>query len=87
MVGNKEKGEETRKKIMTYMTNYMQIHGYSPSIREIGDGIGLKSTSTVNNHLNKMIELGQLETDAPPGASRAIRVPGYRFRKEEMGDE
>lgn len=52
-------------------------------MREIGQGIGIHSTSTVQRHLEKMIKEGTLETDAPAGSTRAIRVPGYKFVKEE----
>lgn len=72
-----------KQRILEYITNYIQTHGYPPSVREIGAGVGLKSTSSVHAHLARMIEIGMLETDAEVGASRAIRVPGYRFVKEE----
>lgn len=79
-----EKGICTRKRIREYITAYIQTHGYSPSVREIGDGVGLSSSSSVQNHIQKMIQDGTLETDAPPGTPRAIRVPGYKFVREEQ---
>lgn len=72
---------ETRKKIYDFIVSYMQEHGYSPTVREIGDGVGLKSTNTVWNHLRKMFDSGMIETDAEC-APRAIRVPGYKFVRE-----
>ena len=75
-------GKEKRNKILQYIVTYIQEHGYSPSVREIGEGIGLNSTSTVQYHLNRLFELGELETDAVKGTARAIRVPGYKFVKE-----
>lgn len=78
----KEIGIYTRKRILQYVINYIQEHGYSPSVREIGDGVGLSSTGTVQTQLQKMLETGELETDAPPGTPRAIRVPGWKFVKE-----
>lgn len=74
-------GENVRIRIYNYIVDYLEEHGYPPCIREIADGVGLKSTSTVHNHLCTMFERGVLETDAKPGASRAIRVPGYRFTR------
>lgn len=53
------------------------------SVREIGDGVGLKSTSSVQSHLRRMFDEGIIETDAKFGSPRAIRVPGYRFVKED----
>lgn len=50
-----------------------------PTVREIAKMTGYKSVSSVQGHLVKMFELGILETDEKLGASRAIRVPGYKF--------
>lgn len=72
---------ETRKKIYDFIVSYMQEHGYSPTVREIGDGVGLKSTNTVWHHLRIMFALGIIATDAEC-APRAIRVPGYEFRRK-----
>lgn len=75
------------KKILEFIIEYTQIHGYSPSIREIGDGIGLKSTCSVHVYLKRMFDSGMLETDAEGCAPRAIRVPGYKFVKENKHGE
>lgn len=75
-------GEEVRNKILKYIVFYIQEHGYSPSVREIREGTELNSTSTVQYHLNRLFELGELETDARKGTARAIRVPGYKFIRE-----
>lgn len=77
----KRHGEEVREKILEAVVSYIKEHGYSPSVREIGDMVGLKSTSSVQAHLAKMLKSGMLETDCGIGASRALRVPGYRFVK------
>lgn len=61
--------------IFCYVKMYIMQHGYAPSIREICAGVGVKSTSSVQMHIRKLIELGKLETDAPIGTSRALRIP------------
>ena len=76
-----EHSGEVRMMIYYYIVNYLEEHGYPPSVREIADGVGVGSTSTVHNHIRIMFERGKLETDAPPGTPRAIRVPGYRFTR------
>lgn len=76
-----EHGEEVRKKILEAIVEYIRKHGYPPSVREIGDAVGLKSTSSVQSHLKRMKEEGTLETDAGFSSPRAIRVPGYTFVK------
>lgn len=73
-----------KEKILDYIISYIQLHGYSPSVREVGEGVGLKSTSSVKRYLDKMCYEGMLETDAGIGAPRAIRVPGYKFVKERQ---
>ena len=78
--------KNTRIKIYDYIVDYLEKHGYPPSICEIADGTGVKSTSTVHHHICMMFKLGVLETDAPPGTPRAIRVPGYRFVRGETNE-
>lgn len=80
------KGQQARIKIYKYVVAYIREHGYPPSVREIGDGVGLKSTSSVYSHLKRMLEEGMLETDAEFGQPRALRVPGYRFIKEDWNE-
>lgn len=78
-----EHGKEVREKMLAFIIAYIQQHGYPPTVREIGQGVGFKSTNSVQTHLLRMFNEGMLETDGVPGAPRAIRVPGYRFVKEE----
>lgn len=78
-----ERGEEMRNKIKEKIIEYMCEHGYSPSVREIGEMVGLKSSSSIHAHLMLMFEKGMLETDGEFGSPRAIRVPGYKFVKVE----
>ncbi len=46
--------------------------GYPPSVREIGDALGLRSPSTVHSHLSTLVRLGYLRRD--PTKPRAIEV-------------
>ncbi len=78
----REHGEKTREAIYKAIVSYIERHGYPPTNREIGKMVGLKSTNSVYEHLLVMKELGVIETDEGFGASRAIRVPGYKFVKE-----
>jgi repressor LexA len=50
----------------------MQDRGYPPSVREIGEAVGLNSPSTVHNHLNTLQKMGFLRRD--PTKPRAIEV-------------
>lgn len=76
------KGRQVREKILAYVVSYIQDHGYPPTRREIGEAVGLKFPSSVQSHIRRMIGEGTLETD-DEDSPRAIRVPGWRFVKEE----
>lgn len=70
-----------REKILSAIISYIEQHGYPPTVREISDMVGLKSTSSTQSHLIRMKADGMIETDAPEFSTRAIRVPGYVFTK------
>ena len=76
-----EQGKRKRDEILDFIIAYISDHGYAPTTREIGEGVNLKSTSSVHAHLTRMFEEGVIETDTGIGVPRAIRVPGYEFKK------
>lgn len=43
-----------RNQIVSFVASYTKEHGYCPSVREIGYAVGLRSTSTVYDHLKRM---------------------------------
>jgi repressor LexA len=57
---------------MEFLTRFQDSHGYSPSIRQIGDSINVKSTSLVDYYLNQLQNLGYIERE--DRISRSIRV-------------
>ncbi|SNR87916.1 SOS-response transcriptional repressor, LexA [Anaerovirgula multivorans] len=58
--------------ILQYMKNEINKKGYPPSVREICLAVGLKSTSTVHGHLNKLENKGYIRKD--PTKPRAIEI-------------
>ena len=67
------KRNDTQSKILEYIETSSQINGYPPSVREICEATGLKSTSTVHGHLVRLEKKGLLNrTSMRP---RAITVP------------
>ena len=58
--------------ILEVIEQQMRERGYPPSVREIGDAVGLTSPSTVHSHLNTLQRLGYLRRD--PTKPRAIEV-------------
>lgn len=65
---------DLERKILDYMVFYLRSNTYQPSIREIGEQFGIKSTKTVSEHLQALAEKGYLERD--PSRSRGIRILG-----------
>ena len=63
---------ERHRKIMEFLTKFQDSNGYSPSIRQIGDSINVKSTSLVDYYLNQLQEMGYIEREER--ISRSIRV-------------
>ncbi len=72
-----------QRKIMAFIQDEIRAKGYPPSVREIGDAVGLNSSSTVHNHLQKLEAAGFIRRD--PTKPRAIEVlvgDPYQPRKE-----
>ncbi len=65
--------QETQAAVYNYIVEYISENAYSPSIRDICVGVGLKSTSTVHNHLRRLSEEGLIHFHE--GKRRTIRVP------------
>lgn len=49
-----------KEKILRYIRDYINQHGYSPSVREIGQGVGLQSSSSVKEWLDKLSGSGDI---------------------------
>jgi len=65
---------EIEDKILDFMVGYLRENTYQPSIREIGERFGIKSTKTVSEHLQALAEKGFLERD--PSRSRGVKILG-----------
>lgn len=71
-----------RERILEYIKYYIQKHCYPPTIREIAEGVGLKSSASVYEHIKMLMQYGLLETDAEAGTPRAIRIPNMKITFE-----
>lgn len=63
---------ERQQGILDFVDSQNRERGYPPSVREIGEAVGLTSPSTVHSHLNTLQKLGYLRRD--PSKPRAIEV-------------
>ena len=58
--------------ILEFVSNFIQENGYAPSVREIGAGVGLRSTASVSYHLRALQDKGLLQGGESKGRKRAI---------------
>jgi repressor LexA len=65
---------EIERKIFDFMVQSLRANTYQPSIREIGERFGIKSTKTVSEHLQALADKGCLERD--PSRSRGVKILG-----------
>lgn len=61
-----------QKRIYDYIAACIQEQGYAPSVREIGEAVGLKSPSTVHFHLKRLEEAGVIAKGAGKGRALAL---------------
>ena len=61
-----------RQQILEYIADCLRARGYPPSVREIGEAVGLTSSATVHTHLAVLQRGGYLQRD--PSKPRAIQV-------------
>ncbi|MBQ6995604.1 MAG: hypothetical protein IJN64_14125 [Lachnospiraceae bacterium] len=78
---NEQIGAITRQRIYDFLVEFMRRNGFAPTVREIADGVGLKSTSSVYAHLLKLHDMGKIHME--DNKPRAIRLIGYQLRKTE----
>jgi repressor LexA len=63
-----------QQEIWQFLVEYVDDHGYPPTVREIGDAVGLASPSTVHAHLANLDRAGLIKRD--PTKPRAIELVG-----------
>ena len=64
-----------QKRIYEYIASCIQQQGYPPSVRDIGEAVGLRSPSTVHFHLKNLEEAGMIEKGAGKGRAITLTAP------------
>lgn len=54
---------ERKKQIIQFIHVFRQQHTFAPTVREIGEGVNLASSSTVQNHITWLVEQGYIELE------------------------
>ena len=72
------KHKTMQRQIYRFIVQCVKEQGYPPSVREIANAVGLKSTSTVHGHLTRLEKKGLLHRDAmKPRAMEVIGDPNF----------
>ena len=80
-----KRNPQRRIEIISYIVAFKQVHQYSPSVREIGQAVGITSTSTVHGHLERMRRDGLIETNT--NNPRTLRVTGEALKQFEYSEQ
>jgi repressor LexA len=72
-----------QQEIWDFLVDYVDGHGYPPTVREIGEAVGLASPSTVHAHLANLERAGLLRRD--PTKPRALELVGREHREAASG--
>ncbi len=71
---------ERQEQIWQFVVGYVERQGYPPTVREIGDAVGLASPSTVHAHLANLERAGMLRRD--PTKPRALELVSHHGRRQ-----
>ena len=77
---------EKQEEILNYIDKTIKSNGYSPTVREICEAVGLKSTSTVQYHLKKLIDLGFLNKSENISRSITSRTVDSKYGIPILGE-
>ncbi len=72
--------KDKQQEIYEFLKIYTENNGYPPSVREICEGVGLKSTSSVHGHLKRLEGKGLIKRN--PTKPRALEIIDNSIKKE-----
>ena len=77
---------DKQKNILNFINIFVEKNGYAPSVREICAGVGLKSTSTVQYHLEKLINSGYLQKNYKKSRALTIKSQNPKNKIPILGE-
>ena len=77
---------DKQKNILNFINIFIEKHGYAPSIREICLGVNLKSTSTVQYHIEKLIKSGYLQKNYKKSRAITLNSTNYQNKIPILGE-
>lgn len=89
MVNGMSKLTDRQADVLRMVTGYLGVHGRSPTVREIGDAMGIGSTNGVSDHLKALERKGYLARSAGARGLRVLRevepTPGRTYLRAALG--
>ena len=76
---------DRQQQVLDYIKKTVEVRGYPPSVREIGDAVGLSSPSSVHAQLNSLVQAGMIRKD--PSKPRAIMITDESPMAVRSGDD
>ena len=73
-----------QQRIYDYIVSCIREQGYPPSVREIGEAVGLKSPATVHFHLKHLEEAGVIEKGAGKGRAITLTEPPVEAQEDRV---
>lgn len=73
-----------QREIIDFLSQYIQKHGYSPTLREIADAIGVVSLATIHEHVKRLVEKGVL-VKKPGKAVRDLQLVDKKIGSQNRG--
>lgn len=70
-------------KVLAFINQHVLEKGYPPSMREIGKAVGLKSTSSVHQHIAKLVEEGHIRKTSSKSRAIELCVAGFDGKHSE----
>ena len=71
--------------VLDYINRYIEENGFPPTVRDIGRDLGIKSTATVYDYLNRLKDMGLLQKADNKKRAVAVRSGGNMFRAPLLG--
>ena len=71
--------------VLDYINRYIEENGFPPTVRDIGRDLGIKSTATVYDYLNRLKDMGMLQKADNKKRAVAVRSGGTTFRAPLLG--
>jgi repressor LexA len=78
---NEQQLTDRQTRILDFIRQVTRVRSYPPSVREIGEAVGLSSSSTVHNHLNQLERRGLIRRD--PSKSRTVQLVEEAAQEEK----